>query len=80
MKTMELIFADLLSPSQLMEDDIIKYTDEDGDYFVTVNSITYTSEGYTIIATDDFGEEFEITLSDDAMVRWYVYPVEEVEA
>ena len=72
MKTMELIFADLLSPDQLMEDDIIKY----GGEFLTVKTITAVADGYDIETVNDFDERETIFVLDDAMLNWYVYPID----
>jgi hypothetical protein len=72
MKTMELIFADLLSPDQLMEDDIIKY----GGEFLTVKTITAVADGYDIETVNDFDEREIIFVLDDAMLNWYVYPID----
>jgi len=74
MKTMELIFADLLSPDQLMEGDIIKSPDQE---LVTVQTITSTDIGFTIEAINDFDETVEFHLLDDDVVNWYVYPVDD---
>ena len=73
MKTMELILADLLSPDQLMEGDIIKSPDQE---LVIVKTITSTDIGFTIEAINDFDEKVEFHLLDDDVVNWYVYPVD----
>jgi hypothetical protein len=72
-KTMELILADLLSPDQLMEGDIIKSPDQE---LVIVKTITSTDIGFTIEAINDFDEKVEFHLLDDDVVNWYVYPVD----
>lgn len=66
---MELVFADRLTPDQLMENDIIEY---DGEY-VIVKDITDTPKGYLINTENDFGEENEIEASDEDKFSWYVY-------
>jgi len=70
---MELILADLLSPDQLMEGDIIKSPDQE---LVIVKTITSTDIGFTIEAINDFDEKVEFHLLDDDVVNWYVYPVD----
>ena len=69
MKTMELIYADLLQADQLLEGDIIRHNDE----FVTVTSIVATDLGWNILITNDFGEDDEFEMTDDEMIRLYVY-------
>ena len=71
---MELIFADFLSPDQLMEDDIIKSPDGE---MVTVKLIDATTNGWLIAAINDFGELIEFEVADDAVISWYVYPTDE---
>ena len=72
MKTMELIYADLLSPDQLMENDIIKF----GGEFLTIKTITPVANGYDIETINDFDEVETIFVSDDSMLNWYVYPID----
>lgn len=72
MKTMELIYADLLSPDQLMENDIIKF----GGEFLTIKTITTVADGYDIETVNDFDEVETIFVSDDSMLNWYVYPID----
>ena len=72
MKNMELILADLLFPDQLMEGDMIKSPDQE---IVTIKSITSTDIGFTIEAKNDFDELVEFHLTDDDMIHWYVYAV-----
>jgi hypothetical protein len=73
MNAMELILADLLSPDQLMEGDIIKSPDQD---IVIVKTITSTDIGFYVEAINDFDELVEFHITDDEMISWYVYPVE----
>jgi hypothetical protein len=74
MKNMELIFADFLSPDQLMEGDIIKSPDHE---MVTVTSIDATTNGWLILSTNDFDETIEFEVADDAVISWYAYPPDE---
>lgn len=71
---MELIFADFLSPDQLMDGDIIKSPDHE---MVTVTSIDATDNGWLIVSTNDFDETIEFEVADDAVISWYVYPPED---
>jgi hypothetical protein len=73
MKTMELILADFLAPDQLMEGDMIKSPDQE---IVTIKTITSIGNGFTIEGVNDFDETVEFDLSDDAVVSWYVYPID----
>ena len=69
MMNMELVYADLLQADQLLEGDIIRHEDE----FVTVKIINATDSGWSVSIVNDFGEDTEIEVADDAMIRLYVY-------
>ena len=71
MKTMELIYADLLTPDQLMEEDLIKV---DGD-IVTVVGIESDSTGdiYYVGYEDDFGDKDVIEFNYNDKVELYVF-------
>lgn len=69
MMNMELIYADLLQADQLLEGDIVRHNDE----FVTVKSLVTTESGWNILITNDFGEDDEFEMTDDEMIRLYVY-------
>ena len=75
-KTMKLSYADLLSPDQLMEGDLINV---DSD-IVSVVSIVEDSAGdnYTITYRNDFDEEEEKTYHYEEKINLYVF-VEENE-
>ena len=75
-KTMKLSYADLLSPNQLMEGDLINV---DSD-IVSVVSIVEDSAGdnYTITYRNDFDEEDEKTYHYEEKINLYVF-VEEDE-
>jgi hypothetical protein len=70
-KTMELIYADLLTPDQLMEEDLIKV---DGD-IVTVVGIESDSTGdiYYVGYEDDFGDKDVIEFNYNDKVELYVF-------
>lgn len=76
MMNMELIFADLLSPEQLMVGDIIKTPNQE---MVVINEINDADGGYLIVATDDYEDEIEFFVADDTMLKWYVYSEQEEE-
>lgn len=73
LNAMEYIYADILSADQVMENDLIEFVDEDGvPSVVEVQDIVSLENSYIFIAKDEFGETFEIELSDDAKVKLYV--------
>jgi hypothetical protein len=75
MNPMELVYADLLTPGQLMEDDLV---DIDGS-IVDVISIEddATGDNYTIIYRNEYGEE-DIFLCDyEHVFKLYVFIEEE---
>jgi hypothetical protein len=75
-KTMKLSYADLLSPNQLMEGDLINVDND----IVSVVSIVEDSAGdnYTITYRNDFDEEDEKTYHYEEKINLYVF-VEENE-
>jgi hypothetical protein len=76
MKTMELVYADLLTPNQLMEGDLIKI---DGDLVEVVSvSDDATGDNYTITHRNEYGEENEYTCNYEEVFKFYVF-VEEDE-
>lgn len=78
MNSMELIYADLLSPSQLMEGDLINI---DMDV-VEVISIAddATGDNYTITYRNDYGEENEYLCNYEEMFKLYVFREDDEEA
>ena len=75
-KTIKLSYADLLSPNQLMEGDLINVDND----IVSVVSIVEDSAGdnYTITYRNDFDEEEEKTYHYEEKINLYVF-VEENE-
>ena len=71
-KNMEYVFADLLFPDQLMEDDLIEIEDEYGKQIVRVKNIYSIDEGYLVETVNDFGEETDVHFFDDAQIPFYV--------
>ena len=72
---MKFVYADLLTPSQLMEGDLINIDDE----IVEVISIVDDARGdnYTIKHRNDFGEEDETFCTYEDMFKLYVFVDEE---
>lgn len=75
MENMELVYADLLTPSQLMEGDLVEI---DG-VIVDVISIQDDAAGdnYTITYRNDYGEEDEFLCSYEYVFKLYVFIEEE---
>ena len=75
-KTMKLSYADLLSPNQLMEGDLINVDND----IVSVISIIEDAAGdnYTVAYRNDFDEEDEKTYHYEDKINLYVF-VEENE-
>jgi hypothetical protein len=68
---MELIFADRLTPGQLMLNDLIGVEDQ----VVEVIGVNETNNGddYQIEFIDEFGEKDIVSLKHDDLVSLYVY-------
>ena len=75
MKTMELVYADLLTPGQLMEGDLIKIDDS----LVEVISIVddATGDNYTITYLNEYDEQDEKFCNHEDMFKLYVYVEED---
>jgi len=71
MKTMELVWADKLTPGSLMVDDLIKFEDELIE-IIDINSDS-TGDNYFIDCVDVYGEPNTITIPYDTYVDLYVY-------
>jgi len=71
MKTMKFVYADLLTPSQLMEGDLINI---DGD-IVEVISVTddATGDNYTITHKNEYDEVEETFCTYEDMFKLYVF-------
>lgn len=69
MLTMDLIFADLLSPNQIMEGDLIKVDNE----IMKVISTSENKEGVNVYLLNDFDEKVETFFFDDEQVELYVF-------
>jgi hypothetical protein len=71
MKTMELVYADLLTPSQLMEGDLINIDDEVVE--VTFIEDDSTGDNYTVTYRNDYGEDGEYVCNYEHMFKLYVF-------
>jgi len=71
MISMELTWADKLTPGSLMVGDLIKYDDE----LIEVISLTSdaTGDNYFIEYADPYGERDELIIAHDVYVDLYVY-------
>ena len=66
---MEMRFADMLSPNQLMEGDLIKVEEE----FFTIKYVDEGEEGCNVGMLNDFDEVVETFFFDDEQIELYVY-------
>jgi hypothetical protein len=75
METMKFVYADLLTPSQLMEGDLINIDNE----IVEVISVVDDASGdnYTITHRNDYGDEEETICTYEDMFKLYVFIDEE---
>ena len=74
---MELVYADLLTPAQLMEDDLVEIE----GVIVDVVSITddATGDNYTITYRNEFGEEDVFECNYEHVFKLYVFVEKEEE-
>ena len=71
MLDMELVYADLLTPAQLMEGDLINI---DMDIVEVVDiADDATGDNYTITYRNEFGEEDEYTCNYEEVFKLYVF-------
>jgi len=69
--TMELVWADKITPGSLMEGDLIKV---DGELIEVLKiDSDSTGDNYLIEFADVYGEHDEVTIAYDAYVDLYVY-------
>ena len=75
MKSMELVYADLLQPGQLMEDDLVEIE----GVIVDVVSIEddATGDNYTITYRDEYGEENVFECNYEHVFKLYVFVEQE---
>ena len=73
--SMELVYADLLTPSQLMEGDLINI---DMDIVEVISIVDdATGDNYTITYRNDYGDVEEYDCTYEEMFKLYVFVDEE---
>jgi len=75
METMQFVYADLLTPGQLMEGDLINIDNDIVEVISVVDDAT--GDNYTIKHRNDFGEEEETNCTFEDMFKLYVFIDEE---
>jgi hypothetical protein len=75
METMKFVYADLLTPSQLMEGDLINIDNDIVEVISVVDDAT--GDNYTITYRNDYGEEEEYFCTYEDMFKLYVFIDEE---
>jgi hypothetical protein len=75
METMKFVYADLLTPSQLMEGDLINIDNDIVEVISIVDDAT--GDNYTITYRNDYGEEEEYLCTYEDMFKLYVFIDEE---
>ena len=75
METMKFVYADLLTPSQLMEGDLINIDNEIVEVISVVDDAT--GDNYTITYRNDYGEDEEYFCTYEDMFKLYVFIDEE---
>ena len=71
METMKFVYADLLTPAQLMEGDLINIENDIVEVLSVVDDAT--GDNYTILHRNDFGEEEETLCTFEDMFKLYVF-------
>ena len=71
MRAMELVYADLLTPSQLMEGDLINIDMDIVEVLSVVDDAT--GDNYTITHRNEYGEEEEYSCTHEEMFKLYVF-------
>ena len=71
MKDMKFVYADLLTPAQLMEGDLINIDDEIVEVLSVVDDAT--GDNYTVLHRNDYGEEEETSCTFEDMFKLYVF-------
>ncbi len=75
METMQFVYADLLTPAQLMEGDLINIDDDIVEVLSVVDDAT--GDNYIITHRNDYGEEEETFCTFEDMFKLYVFIDEE---
>jgi len=71
METMKFVYADLLTPSQLMEGDLINIDNDIVEVLSVVDDAT--GDNYVITHRNDYGEEEETNCTFEDMFKLYVF-------
>ena len=71
MENMKFVYADLLTPSQLMEGDLINIDDDIVEVVSVVDDAT--GDNYIITHRNDYGEEVETFCTYEDMFKLYVF-------
>jgi hypothetical protein len=71
METMKFVYADLLTPAQLMEGDLINIENDIVEVLSVIDDAT--GDNYTITHRNDFGEEEETFCTFEDMFKLYVF-------
>ena len=71
MKDMKFVYADLLTPAQLMDGDLINIDDEIVEVLSVVDDAT--GDNYTVLHRNDYGEEEETSCTFEDMFKLYVF-------
>jgi hypothetical protein len=75
METMKFVYADLLTPSQLMEGDLINVDNDVVEIISIVDDAL--GDNYTITHRNDYGEEAETFCTYEDKFQLYVFIEEE---
>jgi hypothetical protein len=75
METMKFVYADLLTPSQLMEGDLINIDNNIVEVVSVIDDAT--GDNYTITHINEYGEEEETFCTYEDMFKLYVFIDEE---
>jgi hypothetical protein len=71
MKTMKFVYADLLTPSQLMEGDLININNDIVEVILVVDDAT--GDNYTITHKNEYDEVEETFCTYEDMFKLYVF-------
>jgi len=71
MENVKFIYADLLTPSQLMEGDLINIDNDIVEVLSVIDDAT--GDNYIITHRNDFGEEEETNCTYEDMFKLYVF-------
>jgi hypothetical protein len=75
METMQFVYADLLTPAQLMVGDLINIDDDIVEVLSVIDDAT--GDNYIVTHRNDFGETYETACTFEDMFKLYVFIDEE---